>query len=486
MKRILTLTLAAFVISGASWAQTPNPFPTPPSPAAPRTVTVPTTTDTRLSNGLRVIIVPRPGSGLVAAQLILPSAAAIYDGGTGVAQATANLLTKGTKTRTATQIADAVEQVGATLSAGATYDATIVSLSVLKTRLNDVMPIFADVVQNPRFAPEEVERYKAQTTDEVAVALKRPGTLARFVSARVLYGDAAYGKMITGTPATLKRIKPADVAAFYRRGVSPLAAILILTGDISANEAQAVAEKYFGTWKPQLDGADGYANVAPPPAKQRRIVIIDASDSGQSAVFVSRMGTKQSDPEPVIAELANDILGGGYSSRLGREVRIKRGLSYGASSRLDARTYEGVLTLATQTKHETAGEAARVLVDELAGLSTNAPTVDELAARKSALSGDFARALETGEGLTGLVAGLALYNQPLSRLQTYLSDVQAVTPEQVTAVAKARFAANVANVVIVGDAKAFLPDLKRRFPGETVEVIPVAALNLDSPTLRKQ
>ena len=302
---------------------------------------------------------------------------------------------------------------------------------------------------------------------------------------RVLFGDAAYGKLLTGTPATLKRIKPADVTRFHKTFYNLHQATLIITGDISVREAQNVGNEYFGADRISITNNESGILVSPREAIRRRIVVVDAPDSGQSAVFVNRLGTKQSDPNPVVAELANDILGGGYSSRLGREVRIKRGLSYGASSRLDARTYEGPLTLATQTKHETASEAARVLVDELAGLATNAPTAEEFVARKSALSGDFARALETGDGLAGLIADLALYDQPLSRLQNYLATVQAVTPEQITTVAKAKFGADVANVVIVGNAKAFLPDLKARFPGETVEVIPVAALDLDSPTLTK-
>lgn len=488
MKRIAFTLLTVLAVAGAGAAQTPaNPFPNPPPVAAPRPVAVPTPTDTRLPNGLRVIVAGRPGSGLVSMRLLLPkagTASAFTDAAPGTAQAVAELLTKGTTTRTAPQIAEEAEQIGAQLGAGAGYDSASVSLSVLKSRLAEALPLFADVVRNPTFPAAEVERYRAQTADGLAVAYRSPGTLARLVAARVLFGDAPYGVPLGGTPETVAKLSQAELARFYGENYSPSGAILIISGDLSASEAQKIVTDYFGDWK--ADAGEKPTKFTPlPPPERRQIVVIDRPDAGQAAVLVNRFGTSQKEANPEIAELANDILGGGYSSRLNREVRVKRGLSYGANSGLAVRAERGSLTLAAQTKNESAGETARVLTDELARLAKDAPAPDEFAARKSALGGDFARSLETGAGLASLIGDLALYNRPLSELGTYLARVQAVTPKQVTTFAKERFGAAGANVVIVGNAKAFVADLRKRFPGETLTVIPFADLDLNTPGLRK-
>ncbi len=484
----LTLASAAFAQNPATNTPlAPNPYPTPPAPSAPRIVSVPTPVESKLANGLRVIAVPRPGSGLVSVQLLLPYGEATQPGDkNGTAVTVAELLTKGTTTRTATQIAGQVEQLGASLGASAGYDSTVVSLGVLKSRLNEAMPLLADVLQNPTFPAEELTRYRTQTTDDLTVAYRAPGTLARLVAARVLYGDSRYGNPATGTPDSLKVITRDDLMGAYRSQYQIGYAVLVISGDITPEAARVLAQTYFGAWRnPKAGYITGNGLTALPPPEKRHIVVIDRPDAGQAAVQITRFGVKQSELNLEIAQLTNDILGGGYSSRLNREVRVKRGLSYGANSSLAARAETGPLSLYAQTKNESAGETAQVLVEELGKLGTSAPTPDEFAARKSALSGDFARALETGGGIAGLVGQLALYHRPLSELQTYLSRVQAVTPDQVRTFADQRFGAATASVVIVGNAAKFLPDLKTRFPSDAVTVIPFAALDLNSATLVK-
>lgn len=489
MKTITKSLAVALLVSCRAFAQAPtatdNPYPAPPPPAMPRTVAVPTPVDTKLPNGLRVVTVSRPGSGLVTAELLVRVGAAGDPAGkNGRARMAAELLTKGTKTRSATQIADSIEQVGASLGSGAGYDSMSVTLSVLKSRLGVAMPIFADVAQNATFPAEELNRLRTQTLDDLSVSYRQPGALARLVASRVLYGNSPYGNSVVGTPETLKKIQREDLSAWYAKTFQPVNSVLIVTGDVTEAEATTLAKKYLGAWKTSSKPTAPSA-VTPVPSAKRRIVVVDRPDAGQAAVYVNRPGISQGEKNLVVPELTNDILGGGYSARLNREVRVKRGLSYGANSSLDARHSVGPLVLATQTKNETAGEAARVLVDELARLATEAPTAEEFAARKSALSGDFARSLETGGGLADLVGDLALYNRPLSELQTYLAQVQSVTPEQVQAFAKQRLGAEGANVVIVGNASQFLPDLKTRFPGEIVTVIPFANLDLNSAGLVK-
>ncbi|MBC8134642.1 MAG: insulinase family protein, partial [Fibrella sp.] len=255
MRTAITTLTVAFLLIGTAWAQESvpapaNPFPTPPPPATPRIVAVPKPADTTLPNGLRVITVPRSGSGLVTVQLLVRTGAAgDPPGKNGRARMVAELLTKGTKSRTATQISDSVEQLGASLDSGAGYDSSSVTLSVLKTRIAVAMPIFADVVQNPTFPAEELNRLRAQTLDDLSVSYREPGTLARLVASRVLFGSTPYGNSAVGTPETLGKISQGDLAGWYRSQFQPANAVLIVTGDATAEEASALATKYLGAWK---------------------------------------------------------------------------------------------------------------------------------------------------------------------------------------------------------------------------------------------
>lgn len=177
------------------------------------------------------------------------------------------------------------------------------------------------------------------------------------------------------------------------------------------------------------------------------------------------------------------MLGGGYSARLNQEVRIKRGLSYGAGSSLSTLRDAGLFRASAQTKNASAGEVATLMLDMVKSLGDRPIAPAEVDPRKAALIGAFGRETEQSSGLADLLGNGALYGVPLSETTQYVARVQAVTPEQARTAARLAVDPARATLIIVGEASAFLPDLKRRFP--TVEVIPAAALDLDSPTLRR-
>jgi zinc protease len=180
--------------------------------------------------------------------------------------------------------------------------------------------------------------------------------------------------------------------------------------------------------------------------------------------------------------VGNTLLGGGFSSRLNQEIRIKRGLSYGAGSSLGARADAGVFTASTQTKNETADEVADLILAEIAKLGTETPTQADLAPRRATLIGGFGRSLETVDGLGSLVANLALYDLPMSDLADYAGRVRAVTPEQVEAAFAEHLPVNRASLVIVGDGSLFLDALRAKHPN--LEVIEAGDLNLNSGSLK--
>jgi zinc protease len=181
--------------------------------------------------------------------------------------------------------------------------------------------------------------------------------------------------------------------------------------------------------------------------------------------------------------VANSVLGGGYSARLNQEIRIKRGLSYGANSGLSAQRSTGLFRARAQTKNESAPQVLDLIDAEMKKLAAEPAGPEELKARKSVLIGGFGRQLETTGGLAGILGGVALYDLPLSEVSAYTGKVEAVTAAQVQTFAKERLDPAATSVIVAGDAKAFEAGLKQRRPN--LEVIPVDQLDLDSVTLKK-
>jgi zinc protease len=457
---------------------------TPPPPAAPRAAQVPQPSEKTLKNGLRVIVVQKRNVPLVSARLLVKAGGETDPAKlAGLADLTASLLTKGTATRSAEQIAQQVDALGATLESGAGWDTSFVSVNVLSSKVPKAISYLADVARNPTFKQDEIDRLREQSVDSLSVAMRQPRALAGFVATRVLYGEGPYGHALSGTPESLQQIKRDDVAAFHKTWYRPDNAILVIGGDIDAARGFALAEESFGTWK-ATGTAPTAVKSAASPAK-RRIVVVDLPDAGQAAVVVTRPGISRLDPAYSVASVTNSILGGGYSSRLNQEIRIKRGLSYGANSAFDLRRDAGPFSATTQTKNESAAEVASIMVSELDRLATSAVPADELTPRKAALIGNFGRALETSNGLVMRIGGLALYGIPLSDINKYISGVEAVGAPDVQSFSASHLGGAQSSVIIAGDAKKFMDDLKKRFASDTIEVIPVKELDLNSPTLRK-
>ncbi|WP_336969039.1 pitrilysin family protein [Brevundimonas aurantiaca] len=454
-----------------------TPLPQPGAEVAPAT---PAVADFRLDNGLRVLVAPTDGVPLVSARLNFDAGSADDPAGkAGVASMTAALLTQGTKTRSAPEIATQIEQLGASVGAGAGVDFTNVYANAPANAFPATLALMSDLVKNPAFAAEELERQQAQALDGLRVALSQPGSIAGLTVGRVIYGDAPYGSTLT--PQTVPAITTEDVAAFHAARYRPSDATLVFSGDISPAAARALAQQAFGDWRPAGAAPAAAADPAGQPLAPR-IVVVNQPGAGQAAVVAAIRGVSRTDADYFPLTVGNALLGGGFSSRLNQEIRIKRGLSYGAGSSLGARADAGVFTASTQTKNETADEVAELILAEIAKLGAETPTPADLAPRRATLIGGFGRSLETVDGLGSLVANLALYDLPMSDLADYAGRVRAVTPEQVQAAFAEHLPANRASLVIVGDGSLFLDALRAKHPN--LEVIEAGDLNLNSGSLK--
>jgi zinc protease len=483
IKLKLILLLVLLLLAQVVVAQTSQT--TPPPPSKPRSVTFPKPVEQTLPNGLRVIVVEDHNTSLVTIALVIKNGGEVDPTSlAGVADLTANLLTKGTRTRSATRIAEEVESLGGMLDSAAQWDASSVSVGVMSDKIEAATTILSDVVRRPTFSPAEIERLRLQYLDSLTLSLDEPGSIARFVGAKVLYGDGLYGHPMLGTIESMKRIRRADILRMHRQYYRPDNAVLLIGGDITSNAGFKLAKRFFGDWIkpktkiPALPAVDQKNDSTP-----GRVLVIDKPDAGQAAVFLVRRGIARKDPDYYKGIVTNSVLNG-YSGRLNQEVRIKRGLSYGAGSALEARRGTGPFVASAQTKNESGDEVADLLQAEVERLSTAPPADAELTPRKAVLIGSFSRNMEAVNGQVSQMSGLALYGVSLDEINRYIDNVQAINPGDVQRFASEKLNAKSSDIIIVGNSKAFLPELQKRY--SNVEVIPFAELDLNTRLLRKK
>jgi zinc protease len=454
----------------------------PPPIGAPVAAVLPTPAEKTLANGLRVIVAKSSDLPLITADLTVKGGASSDPKGlAGTSSLTAELLTEGTTTRSATDVARQIEALGANLEAGSGWEAASLTLSVTASNATPAMAIMADVAEHPAFSPRELARVRAETLDGLSVSFQRPGSLAGFATAPLLYAGSAYGHVAGGTPGSLPKIKPADLVKTHAAYWRPDNAVLVLTGDLTPEAGFALAEKAFGSWK--KPAAAPPRPPAAPSAYAPRNLVIDLPGTGQAAVVLAKPAITRADTHYYQGVVANTVLGVGFSSRLNQEIRIKRGLSYGAGSSLTPQGRIGGFSARVQTKNESAGEVIGLTRAEITRLAAEPAASAELSARKSVLIGSYGRELGTSEGLANILGNLAIYGVPLTEIQSYAAKVEAVTPEAVQAFAKDRLDPAQMSIIVAGDAKIMGEALLKAAPNATV--IPASKLDLDNPSLTK-
>lgn len=461
----------------------------PPAPGSPKSVTVPAVKETKLPNGLTVAVVERRNVPLVTVRLLVRTGATNEDSAkAGLADMTASMLTKGTKTRTATQIAEQIEFLGGSLDSGAGWNNSVVSVTVTSDKIDQAMAIMADVVLNPSFTQEELDLLKSQTLDSLTYSLKQPGFLASYVASKYSFGEHPAG----GTPASINAITRSDIVNFHTTGFRPERSVLIFAGDITAARATFLAQKLFGGWRgPSSESAAAVvmsrdtSSAGPFPAVAKRILVIDLPKSGQASVSYQRnIGTVgRKSPSFYPSSVLNSVLGGGYSSRLNQEIRIKRGLSYGAGSNFGWRSTKTNFSTRAQTKNESAAQVAELTLAEVKRLAEGPVADVELVPRKSVLTGNFGRNLETTAGLAGAVGDLYSFGIPPSELNAYVNNVNAVSDAQIRDFAAKNLLGG--DIIIVGDYSIFKDDLAKRFPNTKIEVVKADDLDIMKDNLRK-
>jgi zinc protease len=463
---------------GVAHAQTADPMPGIGS--APK-IAIAVPHEQSLPNGLRVVTASRSGLPLATALLIVRTGAeADPQGKAGVADMAASLLTKGTRTRRATQIAQIAEGMGSSLSSSGGWHSVSIGMTVSTPKLPQALALMADVARNPVFAQAELDRQRRQSLDGLKVTLADPGRVASLAATRAYYGNSAYGNTVAGLPTSLNRITRRDLQRFHAQAFRPVNAVLVLAGDITPPQAERLAQAAFGSWR-NAGKPVAVTQVAAPQSGAAPVTLIDMPGTGQAGVTMAAPGVAVSDADYDTCLVANAVLGNGYSSRLNQEIRIKRGLSYGAGSRMDARRAGGMLRASVQTKSESAVQVAELVREQVESLASQTVPADELAARKATVSGEYARGLETTEGLAAQVSGFVINDLALAQLPQMLARIDRVSADQVQAFAKRYWNRTGMRMVIAGDVRVF-GEAAKALAAE-VRTVPQGALDLQSPTL---
>lgn len=429
-----------------------------PRPAAARPLQLPTLESAQLSNGLTLILNERKGLPLVSANLVFRT------GGDanpldrpGLASFTAAMIDEGTATRGALQIADEVAQLGASLGTNSTMDATTVTTRALTSNFERALAIVGDVALRPSFPVEEIDRQRQTRLGQLAQQRDNANALTTRVVSAVLFGEGhPYGHPDLGTEASLKGITREQMVEFWRRNYVPNNAALVVAGDISMRDLQAVAERVFGAWQP---GTPLSPRVSTPVAPASRIVIVDRPGAPQTQLNVISLGAERSSPDFRAMQVMNMALGGNFSGRINMNLREANGYAYGAYSQFIFRKLGGWFQAGGAVRTDATLPATQEVLKEIRGMNEAMPAA-ELSRVKDTLSRSLAAAFETGADAAGSFSNVYIYGLGLDYYSRYVASVNAVTTEQAVAMARKYFTVNNLVVVAVGDRGKIEPELR--------------------------
>ena len=455
----------------------------PPRPLAPRPVVFPPYEIRKLANGLQVVLVNHNEQPSVSVRLLIRAGAAQDPKDKhGMAMLTATLLDQGAGNRSAEQIADTIDFVGGALGTGAGSDLSFVNAVVMKDSYDLALELMADIVQRPTFAPEEVERQRQQALSALKVSADDPDAVAGQVIDRLIYGFHPYGLPGGGTVASLASLTRADFVDYHQKYFVPNNALIAVVGDIGAAEAMIGLEKHFGGWQPGVVSAQ---SATEPPQPTKRVIVIDKKDAVQTEIRVGHLAIPRKHNDYEAVDQAVKILGGEGANRLQQVLRSQRQLTYGASADLDTYQLAGAVVAETDTQTSNTAEALRIVVDEFSRLQRERVFDEELAGAQDYMVGHFPLTLEAPDAIATQVLNQLFYELPVDDLPKYRERVLKVTADEIQRVARWFIRPGQLSVVLVGNADAFVKDLKGIGFGD-YERIPIESVDLLSADFQRR
>lgn len=424
---------------------------TRPAPGPPRTFQFPRFERSELPNGLQIIVAP-------VRKLPVVTVLAVIDGGAtsdpsgreGLAQLTAEALREGTVNHDGIQILEGFERLGSSLEAGADWDSTIVSMTLLRDKLTTGLSLMTEVLTSPTFPEREVDRLKSERLAERAQILAEPRGLADESFSRFVYANSSrYSEPMAGTTASVSTITRDDVAAFFASRYTPDAVTLIVVGDIGTEEAGELISKALGKWAGKRASVAGVSAQEARPT--RAVEIIAKGDAAQAELRLGHIGIPRSHPDYFSVVVMNALLGGLFSSRINLNLREQHGYTYGASSFFEWRREPGPFVIATAVQSEVSAAAVSETLKEIEGMRSEEVPAEELSLATNYLEGVFPIRYETTSAIASALANLVIFDLPESFYDTYRKNIHTVSPSDVLRAAQAHVFPDKLQIVVVGD-----------------------------------
>ena len=470
-RRVHALLLAALCAGCASLALDPKPaweLPPPPAPESP--IVAPDRLHrAQLENGMRLILLedarlPRIALGVA----FRHGEASLAPASAGLASYTAELMERGAGSRDALAFAEAIDRLGAGLSASAGWDSMVVAASGLSRDTETLLDLLADVVRRPRFDAEEGQRARSELLAALERSREDPSTQLSWNLARAVYAGHRYGLPISGTPETVAGFDAAAARALHAKLALPNDAIFFAAGDFEAAALHQGVRARFGDWPAGEPMPFEPAPPSPtPPA--RKIVIVDRPEMVQSRIAVSHEGIARSAEDRIPVALMNTVIGGGgFSSRLMESLRSNSGLTYSVYADYALRRSPGPFVASTFTNVPDTRRVLDLLLGELARGKSEPPGAEELGWARTLTIGGFAMGLETSGAVVQSLVDLAIYDLPEDSLDTFRSRVRAASAEDVANAARNHLHPERAAIVLVGPAQQLEPLVKDLGPVEVI------------------
>lgn len=367
----------------------------------------------------------------------------------GLASFTADMLDEGTRTRDSGRLAEDIAALGASLGAGSTVDYSQASLYTLSSKADAGFNLLADVVRNPAFPADEIERVRSSRLTQLVQQRDNPNALAQRVFSQAVFGkNHPYGYTELGTQPAVQGINRDALQAFWQAGYQPRNAALVIAGDLSLSEARSLARKHFGSWQ---GDAQRPAPLAVTQAEAGKVLLVDRPGSPQTALRVGALGVARSSPDYVAIEVMNGTLGGLFSSRINLNLRERNGYTYGASSGFGYRRSPGPFTIGTSVRTDVTAPAVKEILGEVRGMRDAPVSADELALSKDSFARSLPGLFETVSAAAASSGQLFIHDLPLGYYNALPAQVQAVTAADVQRVAREYVQPERLVIVAVGD-----------------------------------
>ena len=432
-------------------------YPTEPPPAAPLSpIRFPPFREARLANRMELVLVENHELPVVSVSLTMP-VGAVNDprGMEGLAGAVAELLTKGTETRTAEEIAATIEGVGGSLTAGASDDFFTITSTVLTDHVELAFELMADVLLRATFPENELELARRRTLSALRLEKSDPGALANRAFAQALYGNHPYSRQPSET--SVQAITRDTVVQWAQRHLLPAGALLVIAGDLDLAAARRLADRHFGAWRgvpPEREYG------AAPTAGPTEIILVHRPGSEQANIVMGNLALRPGEPTYYAATVTNKFLGGGTDARLFQILREQKGWTYGSYSSVVRRRDLGYFRATAEVRTEVTDSALGELLAQLRRVRGEPAPAAELEAAKSYLTGSFPRQIETPQQIASQVSVQKRLDLGADYLTRYRERVAAVTAREAQQAARQVIRPDSAVIVVVGDGVALYEKLQ--------------------------